>query len=397
MVNVVAVGTASDSLSYLTSAEHKIVGHGVGIVAAEEPARSRMVRVGDCPRPSVGPDWRLPSGGLLNENGPRRLDLAVRRPTYAWRPARFGPLAVEHKKERMKHLTNKASGSRQASHRLTVVAGDVLNGFMSTSRFVVTAVGCVTLLSAAAIVSNESARLRFVELAPTVVGDWVTQSTPAMAEAAQPDDGAKRKVALRPDLELEQRNVTQYLSRRYRVADEAVRVLVAAAYRAGEELALDPLLILAVMAVESSMNPFAESAVGAQGLMQVMTRVHAEKFEMHGGDHAALDPVANIKVGSAILKDVVRRGGSIERGLQLYVGAGNLPDDGGYGSRVMAEKSRIQLAANGKVDGALNAGLRADSAKVAARSVPAPEAALISPPSPASAPVQTRVATDKAA
>jgi soluble lytic murein transglycosylase-like protein len=143
--------------------------------------------------------------------------------------------------------------------------------------------------------------------------------------------------------------VTQYLARRYRVADEAVGAWSRRPIAQARTQALDPLLILAVMAVESSMNPFAQSSVGAQGLMQVMTRVHADKFEAHGGDHAALDPIANIHVGSAILKDLVRRGGSVERGLQLYVGAGNLPDDGGYGSRVMAERARIQLAATGKV------------------------------------------------
>jgi len=157
---------------------------------------------------------------------------------------------------------------------------------------------------------------------------------------------------------------------------------VTAAYQAGDEHAVDPMLILAVMAVESSMNPFAESAVGAQGLMQVMTRVHAEKFEPHGGDLAALDPVANIKVGSAILKDLIRRGGSVERGLQLYVGAGNQPDDGGYGSRVLAERARIELAAAGKVDLALAAGMRADAARLDMRPVslaPAPSAAGAAP------------------
>jgi soluble lytic murein transglycosylase-like protein len=151
----------------------------------------------------------------------------------------------------------------------------------------------------------------------------------------------------------EQKLVTQYLARRYRVADEAVRKLVAAAYHSGAELRLDPQLILAVMAIESGMNPLAESAMGAQGLMQVMTRVHGDKFEPHGGGEAALDPIANIKVGSVILKELVQRGGSVERGLQLYVGAGNLADDGGYVQRIVNEKNRIVLAAGGQLDAAL--------------------------------------------
>ena len=100
-------------------------------------------------------------------------------------------------------------------------------------------------------------------------------------------------------------------------------MLVSTAYQIGKEYKLDPLLILSVVAIESSLNPYAESAMGAQGLMQVMTRIHAGRFEAHGGQMAALDPVANMKVGSAILSDLIARGGSVERGLQLYVGAGN--------------------------------------------------------------------------
>jgi hypothetical protein len=256
--------------------------------------------------------------------------------------------------------------------RLYVVGRDVFNGFMSMSRFIVTFVGCVTMLGAAAIFSNETARARFVEHAPSLVGHWLVPAAPvAVAAGTDEQAGAAQPASLEAALEPEQQHVTQYLARRYRVADEAVGRLVAAAYRAGEAQALDPLLILAVMAVESSMNPFAQSSVGAQGLMQVMTRVHADKFEAHGGDHAALDPIANIHVGSAILKDLVRRGGSVERGLQLYVGAGNLPDDGGYGSRVLAERARIQLAATGKVSGALSAGLRADASRITAPGAPA--------------------------
>ncbi len=157
----------------------------------------------------------------------------------------------------------------------------------------------------------------------------------------------------------QQKRIAQYLARRYRVADGAVRLLVATAYQIGREKNLDPLLILSVVAIESSLNPFAESAMGAQGLMQVMTRVHAQRFEPHGGETAALDPITNMKVGSSILHELISRGGSVERGLQLYVGAGNMPDDGGYGVRVLSERGRLQMAAAGKVDAALSAAIRA--------------------------------------
>ncbi len=178
-------------------------------------------------------------------------------------------------------------------------------------------------------------------------------------ETADEEDGLQigRPVNLAPA----QVNVALYLARRYHVADEAVRVMVATAEAAGREQQIDPLLILAVVAVESSMNPFAQSPVGARGLMQVMPGLHGRKFVDGNVAMATLDPVANIQVGSQILSDVIRRGGSIERGLQLYVGAGNLADDGGYASRVLGELGRLKLAATGSVAAALAAGLRSDT------------------------------------
>jgi soluble lytic murein transglycosylase-like protein len=156
-------------------------------------------------------------------------------------------------------------------------------------------------------------------------------------------------------------NVASYLARRYHVADGAVRVMVAAALSAGKERRVDPLLILAVIAVESSMNPFAQSPVGATGLMQVMPELHGAKFPDQDVNRGALDPVANIHVGSQILGELIRRGGSVERGLQLYVGAGNAPDDGGYANRVLAELARLRLAATGGVAAALAMAMRSDA------------------------------------
>lgn len=146
----------------------------------------------------------------------------------------------------------------------------------------------------------------------------------------------------------QQQFVTSWLSKRYRVAGDAANMLVSTAYMTAKDLKIDPLLILAVMAIESGLNPFAESPVGAQGLMQVMSKVHHDKFRHMGGVQAALNPVANIRVGALILKDYVKRGGSVEAGLKTYVGAAAFETDSGYGSRVMAEYHRLKQVATGK-------------------------------------------------
>lgn len=176
----------------------------------------------------------------------------------------------------------------------------------------------------------------------------LTATAPAAATAAAaaiPMSEEDRKILGTPR---QQKLVTTWLSKRYRVAGDATDMLVSAAYLTARDIKLDPLLILAVMAIESRFNPFAESPMGAQGLMQVMSKVHHDKFQELGGVKAALNPVANIKVGSLILKEYVTRGGSVEAGLKSYVGAADMDNDGGYGLKVLSEYQNLKEVAVGK-------------------------------------------------
>ena len=147
----------------------------------------------------------------------------------------------------------------------------------------------------------------------------------------------------------QQTALTYWLSKKYRVAPEPVAALVAEAFSLSGRTKLEPTLILAVMAVESGFNPFAQSHVGAQGLMQVMTRVHSDKYESFGGKLAAFDPVTNLRVGARVLQECIARAGSLEAGLRFYVGAANLEDDGGYAAKVLAEHGRLKQVAAGRV------------------------------------------------
>ena len=190
---------------------------------------------------------------------------------------------------------------------------------------------------------------------PAVASTAPNADMPPMAnlmdDPAEADD-AVQTVSAAPSpmlgTDIQQKRVTEWLSKRYRVAGDATNMLVSAAYLTAKEINLDPLLILAVMAIESRFNPFAESPVGAQGLMQVMSKVHHDKFAEMGGTQAALNPVANIRVGSLILKEYVSRGGSVEAGLKRYVGAAEMETDEGYGAKVLGEYDRLKAVANGK-------------------------------------------------
>ena len=159
----------------------------------------------------------------------------------------------------------------------------------------------------------------------------------------------EKVIAARPkDLPKQQAAVAFWLSRKYGVAPEPLSVLVAEAFEIGKKVKLDPTLILAVMAIESGFNPFAQSPVGAQGLMQVMTQVHQEKYENLGGKLAAFDPVTNLRVGVKVLQECIARAGSVEGGLKYYVGAGGMEADGGYAGKVLAEHSRLLAVVGGK-------------------------------------------------
>lgn len=167
---------------------------------------------------------------------------------------------------------------------------------------------------------------------------------------ASAGDAVTRATAADPaSLPRQQASVAGWLARRYRVAPEPISRLVQEAWAVGLRVGLDPTLILAVMAVESSFNPFAQSPVGAQGLMQVLTHVHDDKYEPYGGVRAAFDPVTNLRVGVQVLKECIARAGGLEAGLRHYVGAANLADDGGYVAKVLAEQANLKRIAEGKV------------------------------------------------
>jgi soluble lytic murein transglycosylase-like protein len=135
--------------------------------------------------------------------------------------------------------------------------------------------------------------------------------------------------------------LTGFIAGKYRISRDATRKFIGSAYGEGARLGLDPLLIIAVIAVESSFNPVAQSDVGAMGLMQIIPHYHSDKLS--ATDDSVLDPHTNIKLGARVLKEYIRRGGNEVAGLQLYNGAA-ADASNAYANRVMAEKQRLQDA-----------------------------------------------------
>ena len=222
---------------------------------------------------------------------------------------------------------------------------DVTEGFLEITHNSFALIG----LAVAFVVLTLAARPDLRQAGEEHLMDWLQSRQVALLDIPVALDASERATASNPkDLPKEQAAVAFWLSKKYRVAPEPLSALVAEAYETGARTKIDPTLILAIMAIESSFNPFAQSAVGAQGLMQVMTRVHTDKYENFGGHFAAFDPVSNLRVGVKVLKECIARAGSVEGGLRYYVGAANLADDGGYAAKVLAEHSRLRQVAAGR-------------------------------------------------
>jgi hypothetical protein len=234
---------------------------------------------------------------------------------------------------------------------LGVFVRDVGQGMLEVSHNALALVGLVAATTLVFGLGRADVRHQ----AETVALEWLQQRQEQRAVAdgnllpavAEPE-AVTRATATDPrSLPRDQAAVANWIARRYKVAPEPIGALVQEAWAIGQRAGLDPTLILAIMAVESSFNPFAQSSVGAQGLMQVMTRVHDDKYRSFGGTHAAFDPIANLRVGVQVLKECIARAGGVREGLRFYVGAALLETDGGYVGRVLGEQSLLRRVADG--------------------------------------------------
>ncbi|MGV8805286.1 MAG: transglycosylase SLT domain-containing protein [Polaromonas sp.] len=237
---------------------------------------------------------------------------------------------------------------------LAIVSDDIAQGLFQITHNGFALLGLVVVFATLALMVRTDLR----EAGELKLMSWLQERRDAVISFREPDLKEPAPAAVKTEkpvvasapkaLSRQQAAVASWISKKYSVAQEPVGVLVAEAFDVGLKAKLDPTLILAIMAIESGFNPFAQSPVGAQGLMQVMTQIHHDKYQSFGGKLAAFDPVSNLRVGVKVLQECISRAGSIEGGLKYYVGAANLPSDGGYAVKVLAEHARLRAVVGGK-------------------------------------------------
>ena len=214
--------------------------------------------------------------------------------------------------------------------------------------FIVTHSGLAMVgLSAAALVVALWWQPQWLSEAEETLFDWLRDRQVLLFWL--PENTAERATAVDLNaLPKSQAAVAEWLGRKYKVAPEPLAALVAEAHVLSKKTKLPPHLILAVMAIESNFHPYVQSQAGAQGLMQVVTGIHAQRYEAYGGKLAAFDPISNLRVGVGVLSDAIKlRGGSIEDGLKFYLGGYELTEDGGYVAKVLAEQALLDQVAAG--------------------------------------------------
>lgn len=214
-----------------------------------------------------------------------------------------------------------------ACQRISLVIGDLFRKALMVA-------GLILVIGLLGLQTGHSALTDALKLLVAPVEASIAEGNDAAVES--PRDAT----ALTPRMQ----GALDFVSRRYRVAGEALLPIFATAQAVGREHHLDPLLIIAVIGVESGFNPFSQSGYGAQGLMQVVPRYHSDKLPGEADPSAFLDPLINVQVGARVLRESINRMGGLEEGLQQFGGAANDPSRR-YATKVLAEKQRLEQAA----------------------------------------------------
>lgn len=233
----------------------------------------------------------------------------------------------------------------QIRHSLKTLLTDMGNGVLTVTHSGLAMVGLVVTV----VVLVLALRPDYLAEGEAYVYNWLRERQVSLWWL--PENAVQRVTATDlKSLPRSQALVANWLAQKYHVAPEPLAALVAEAHVLSRSSKLPAHLILAVMAIESNFHPYIQSKVGAQGLMQVMPKVHAQRYEEFGGKLAAFDPITNLRVGVSVLVDSIKlKGGNVDDGLRFYLG-GDLTANGGdsYVAKVRAEQLHMDAVAAGQ-------------------------------------------------
>ena len=225
---------------------------------------------------------------------------------------------------------------------LQTFVSDIARGFVNISHHSFALLGLLAVLLALLALARPEVRTLTVQ---NVQGWLFTRLNISEAEDAKQQVLLRSMAAKSTDLDANQLALVQAIRSKYRIAAEPLNAIVLEVFDLASRSSLEPTLILAVIGIESNFNPFANSPLGAKGLMQVVPDVHAEQFAPYGGTMAIFDPKTNLRIGVKILKQCIDLTGKLEEGLRLFkAGEYSLSLESDYIARVLAEQTRLKEA-----------------------------------------------------
>lgn len=201
---------------------------------------------------------------------------------------------------------------------------------------------CAVMLMPATVLAQSLETVRGEEATSPIHAMTVaTISTEQRAVNLIPADAASAAASVQ---QRRMARLTGFIQSQYKIPQHKSQQIVAAAIRSGETHRVEPELILAIIAVESTFRERAVSRVGARGLMQVMPGSHSGKVRQIGGRHALFDPDKNIHTGAWILADYLdNQSGNLRRALLRYNGSLHLRRSA-YPEKVMRVYRDLQRA-----------------------------------------------------
>lgn len=125
-----------------------------------------------------------------------------------------------------------------------------------------------------------------------------------------------------PSPQDKQFRLAAFISKTWRVNTAHALTVVRAAFEAATRFQVDPIIILAIAAKESSFRHVGKNPNHTYGIMQVIGRYHMDKFE--DGRVRATSVTENIHLGAHVMREALdRERGDLPRALMRYNGSPN--------------------------------------------------------------------------
>ncbi len=153
------------------------------------------------------------------------------------------------------------------------------------------------------------------------------------------EPGAARPAVSHVSIAPEINGAARFIARHYRVSAARAFDIAETVFRVSSERRINPYLVLAVIAVESSFRPHVVNRYGgAYGLMQIAVRVHERQVAAAGGRRKLFRIAPNIRLGVDLLVQYGARGAAqVKHALWRYSGG-----EEGYAGRVLALSTRLR-------------------------------------------------------